>query len=227
MQNIYSKLNGKTVMIAGGAIFVFATILVASFILQQIQSEYVSATRLKIAEQETTLASLSELIGRDGAAEVVSAIIQDCSPANRERFDTLLGRLSTLQGAELREVEQLFNACANFYPERKAVMTARFEREYEVYVDLIDILTRVEQDAPYLTYQTEAWGELVRLEKERSTLTTELVEVQGTIIRALLDGTPVASTQMQQLLAQGQEVKDALLFVSMQIDTLRTDILDL
>ncbi len=106
-------------------------------------------------------------------------------------------------------------------------MVARFEREYEVYTDLIEILTHVEHEAPYLTYQTEAWSELVRLEKERSTLTTQLVEVQGTIIRALIDGTPVSSPDMQQLLGQGQEVKDALLFVSMQIDELRTDILDL
>jgi hypothetical protein len=224
---MFGKLNGMTKAIAAGALFIFATILIASFVLKELQSDYVSATRIKIAEQETTLASLSELIGRDGADSVVSDIIQDCSPQNRERFDLLLGRLSTLQGQELREVEQLFNACANFYPERKAVMVARFEREYEVYMDLIDILTRVDNDAPYLTYQTTQWEQLVRLEKERSDLSTRLVDVQGTIIRALIEGTAVSSEQMQQLLGQGQEIKDSLVFTSMQIDELRASILDL
>lgn len=224
---MFGKLNGMTKAIAAGALFIFITILIASFVLKELQSDYVSATRIKIAEQETTLASLSELIGRDGADSVVSDIIQDCSPQNRERFDLLLGRLSTLQGQELREVEQLFNACANFYPERKAVMVARFEREYEVYMDLIDILTRVDNDAPYLTYQTTQWEQLVRLEKERSDLSTRLVDVQGTIIRALIEGTAVSSEQMQQLLGQGQEIKDSLVFTSMQIDELRASILDL
>lgn len=220
-------MNGTTKAIAGGALFIFVTVLAASYVLRELQSDYVSATRIKLAEQETTLASLSELIGRDGADAVVADIIQDCSAQNRERFDLLLGRLSTLQRQELTEVEQLFNACANFYPVRKAVMVAQFEREYEVYRDLIDILTLVDDNAAYLTYQTDKWEQLVGLEKERSELSTRLVEVQGTIIRALGDGTLASSAQMQQLLGDGQEIKDSLVFTSMQIDELRASILDL
>lgn len=214
-------------LLAAALLFIFATFLAASFYIQNAQSEYVLKTQLKIAEQETKLAGIAELTGRDGADAVVEEIIQDCSQQNRERFDTLLGKLSQLHGSELSEVEQLFNACGNFFAERKAVMVARLEREYEVYTDLVDILTLYDEKAPTVTYDIEGWNELVDMEKKRSELSTRLVQVQGDIIQALRSGTAISSEEMQLLLAEGQQTKDTLSVLSLQIEQKRQAILKL
>jgi hypothetical protein len=207
--------------------FLFLVVLSVSIYIQEERKEYILKTELMISKQETKLAAIAELTDRDGADAVVEAIIQDCSLENRDRFDTLLSRLSSLKGTELKEIEQLFNACGNFYAERKAVMVARFEREFEVFLDFIDILTLVDKKADDLTYNVEGWGKLVEMEKERSTLSTRLVVIQGEIIQALLKGASIASDEMQSLLVEGQQTKEALEKLSVEIDTQRQEVLAL
>lgn len=212
--------------LAAALFFAFITFLGASIYISDVQSEYALKTQLKIAEQETKLAAIAELTGRDGADAVVEEIIKDCSTANRERFDNLLGLLSELDQTELLEVEQLFDSCGNFYAERKAVMVTRLEREYEVYLDFIDILTLIDEEASRVTYDIQGWGNLVALEKKRSVLSRDLVSIQGAIIDALRKKIPLSSDEMQLLLVDGKETKDALMQVSTEIDDLRQEVLD-
>jgi hypothetical protein len=208
-------------------LFVGVVLLCASWYIQNERSEYTLKTEVQIAEQETKLAAISELTDRDGADAVVEAIIKDCSPANRERFDFLLGKLGELRGAELGEIEKLFDACGNFYAERKAVMVARFEREFEVYQDYIEILDTVGNRADVYRDTEEKWSKLVAMEKERSVLSTRLVVIQGMIIEALRDGVLISSDQMQVMLVEGQQVKDTLNTLSKTIDEQRQSVLAL
>jgi hypothetical protein len=213
-------------LLAAALFFVFLTFLAASIYIRDVQSEYALKTQLKIAQQETKLAAIAELTGRDGADAVVEEIIKDCSIENRQRFDTLLSRLAELNAVELIEVEQLFNSCGNFYAERKAVMVTRLEREYEVYLDFIDVLSLVDEEESKVTYDVEGWGKLVEQEKKRSELSTSLVLIQGKIIDSLRKKTPISSDQMQLLLVEGKETKDALIKISSEIDDLREKVLD-
>lgn len=208
-------------------IFGFLVFLGASLYIHQVQSNYVLQTKLKIAEQEKTLATIAEVTSRDGADSVVANIIKDCDPTSRARFDLLLGKLSQLKGNDLIETQQLFNTCGNFYAQRKAVMVARLQREYEVYKDFIEILSVADKKAITVTYPVADWGTLVDLETKRSQLSTKLVDVQGQIIQELLKKTPIASDKMQSLLSDGQETKGSLLYTSNQIDTLRQKLLNL
>lgn len=207
------------------SLFVFLVFLAASTYMRFERDNYALQTRVKIAEQETTLAAIAELVNRDGADAVVEQIILDCSPQNRERFDTLLSNLAELHGTQLVEVEQLFNACGNFFAERKAVMVARLEREYEVYKDLIEILALADKKAGTVAYDVGLWGELVSLEKERSTLSSQLVDLQGRIITSLLDGESVESDAMQLLLVEGKQTREKLFELSAKINTLRESLL--
>jgi hypothetical protein len=191
------------------------------------KSEVIANTKLKIVEQEKRLTSIAEVTGRDGADGVVEKIIQDCSPEKRERFDTQLGKLQTLKGAELSEVEQLFSACGNFFAQRKAVMVARLEREYEMYLDLLETLALVDSKGATLEYDAQSWGTLVSKEVERSSLSTKLVEIQGKIIDDLKANVPVSSDTMQATLVEGHKTKEALLTISTEIYTLRQSILDI
>jgi predicted type IV restriction endonuclease len=214
-------------LLAAALFFAFLTFLAASVYISDVQNDYALKTQLKISEQETKLAAIAELTGRDGADAVVEEIIKDCSIENRERFDTLLSSLAELNAQELIEVEQLFNSCGNFYAERKAVMVARLEREYEVYLDFIDILSLIDEEASKVTYNIEGWGNLVAQEKKRSELSTSLVSIQGQIIDSLRKKTPLSSDEMQLLLVEGKETKDALIKISTEIDDLREKVLDI
>lgn len=208
-------------------LFMFVTLFAASWYVRETESDYILSTKLKISELETSLASTALLADRDGADLVVEDLIKDCSVENRERFDMLLGKLSQLKGQELDEMEQLFNACGNFYAVRKAVMVARLEREYEVYLDFIEILSLVDPKVKDITYNTKGWGDLVALEVKQSKLSTKLVDLQGKIIKALRQNITINSDEMQSMLAEGQETKDSLIVLGVQIDTQRREILNL
>jgi hypothetical protein len=187
----------------------------------------VGALKVKIAEQKTTLATLAEVTDRDGADSVVERIIKDCNADNRARFDTQLSRLQSLTRSELLEVEQLFEACGNFFAERKAVMVARLTRELSVYTSFIDVFKSLRKSEDTSVYTIDGWEELVELEAERSELSSKLVDIQGTIIRELKAGTTVQADSLQSILVEGQRTREALFQVSEKIDMVRSKLLNL
>jgi hypothetical protein len=187
----------------------------------------VGALKVKIAEQKTTLATLAEVTDRDGADSVVERIIKDCNADSRARFDTQLSRLQNLTRSELLEVEQLFEACGNFFAERKAVMVARLTRELSVYTSFIDVLKSLRKSEDTSVYTIDGWEELVALEAERSELSSKLVDIQGTIIRELKAGTTVQADSLQSILVEGQRTRESLLLVSEKIDMVRSKLLNL
>jgi hypothetical protein len=204
---------------------VFISVLASSLYIHESRKEYLINTKLVIANQEKELSVLAQLTADDGADAVVSSIIKDCSPENRSRFDTLLGSLGNLKGAELIEVKQLFDACGNFYAERKAVMASRLSREYETYSELIDLLATADARSAG-EYPRDAWGELIAKEEERSTLYTDLVSIQESIINELLAGHPVSAESLQTLLVKGQKTRDSLDTLAGEITALRQRLAD-
>ena len=214
-------------IITGMFLFAALTLLGASLYINNVQSSYVSQTQIKIAEQETRLAALSEMIDKEAADAVVEKIIQDCSPENRDRFDTLLGKLSQLHYQELTETKQLFDSCGNFFAQKKAVMVSRLEREYEVYTDHIEILQLIDGDIQEIAQKKEQWGSLVNFESQRSELSSKLVSIQGDIIEALLEGVSVTSDEMKENLDAAQTSKDTLIYLNTKIDELRGEIVRL
>lgn len=207
-----------------GAGFLF--FLVSLYVHVQ-ESEYVSLVELRIAKQEAVLIAIAEVTDRDGADAVVSSVLKDCSTEDRQQFDQMLGSLAMLKGAELVKVNQLFSACGNFYAERKAMMVARFVREFEVYQDYVELRTLVDSRTLTITYPVESWLELVGLEQRRSDLFSELVQIQGEIITTLLDNVSIDSERMQKSVVRAQEVKDTISYTGAKIDTLRDAIVGL
>ena len=199
----------------------------SSWYVKNKQADYAAELKLLIAEQAATLVAIAEVTDRDGADAVVSRLVKDCELEDRARFDTLLGRLAQLQRAEQVEVQQLFDACGDFYAERKAVMVARLKREYEVYADYITLLSIADTRKDFPSYPTQQWSELVELEQQRSDISTQLVAIQGDLIDALLDGVLVGSAEMIAKITVAQELKDNLGFIGIKIDTLREEIIGL
>ena len=191
------------------------------------QAEYVSMMKVLIAQQETTLISIAEVTDRNGADAVVAGIIEDCDADERLAFDDLLGRLGSLHRLELVEVDQLFSACGNFYAQRKALMIARLDREYQVYADYVALLNVVDSKAQDISYPTQKWSDLVGMELQRSELSSQLVVIQENIIDGLRAGASVQSEELHTEVTNAQEAKDTLSYLGVKIDTLREDIIGL
>ncbi len=220
-----TSTNKKTIL---NAFVILFLLLVCVFVyIRQNQEKFVAHTKLKISEQQTTLSSIALLTSKDGADMVVSKIIKDCSPENRALFDEKLSNLPQLKGQELVQMEQLFNACGNFFAEQNAVMVARLTREYEFYADLIEINSVVGKRFDERVYKKEEWEQLVLLATKRSELSTKLVDAQGAIIRALRNNVTIASDVMQAELVEAQKTKQELVTVTLDIDSRLQQILNL
>jgi hypothetical protein len=219
--------NIKKKYIFGSLVIIGSLFYGVSFYIHAQQAEYVSMMKLLVAEQETTLISIAEVTDRNGADAVVAEIVKDCDIVDRQKFDALLGNLGTLTKVELVEVDQLFGACGNFYAERKALMVARLNREFEVYQDYVTLLDTVDSRSEEILYPVAKWSELTAFELQRSSLSYELVVIQKDIIQTLLDGVSIQSAQMLSEVTKAQEVNDTLSYIGVKIDTIREDIIGL
>lgn len=213
--------------IVGVMIFLAVVSAAASWYVAHRERELTAALQLQIAEQQTTLVALSELIDRDGADAVVSEIVKDCSPTERSQFDTTLGNLSSLNRTELQTLNTLFSACGDYYAQRKAVMAARFEREVSVYTTYVDLLAVLDSAAVVTMYHPEGWSNLATLENARSQSLRDLVRIQRGIIDALLAGETASGKTIADLLTQANEVREQVGFIGVQIDDTRTELLGL
>lgn len=197
-------------------LFIALCALCTSLYIAHVQKSYVSALRSRIADEQATLTSLSKMVTTDNADAQTGKIITDCSIADRERFDALLGKLSTLGSSQLSEIANLFNECGSFYPIRSAVVVAKLQRELEIYIQYITLLSLADTKIDTALFNVESWQNLVALQSKKSELSLELVAIQGRIIHALLAHTPIHDAGMQALLREGQDTKDLLLVASQQ-----------
>ncbi len=171
-----------------------------------------------IEEQTKVMIELAEVTGRNGADEVVARVIADCS--RRDDYDKMLGNLDTLSPKELITMQQLFESCGSFFPERKALMVSRLEREYEVLRDDVLMLNQLTGTTDTKT-QLESWKNLIELERKRSDGLTELTRIQRDIISALIRATPDSRKDIQKLVQDAQELSQLLDVMYTQVEDLR------
>ncbi len=182
------------------------------------------AIELKIIEQETLLYELADRIGRNEGDAVVNRIITDCSV--RREFDDLLNNLATLSAGQLQTLEQYYDGCAPFYSERKAITMTRFEREFAVYEDYVQLLAALKPGSD-TERQLTVWEELIALEGERTTGLQDRVRIQRDIIEALLANLTIGSAEIQELVSEAQAVSERLSVVGIQINQKREQLSNL
>lgn len=185
-------------------------------------------TEVLIAEQATRLSSIAEVTARNGADAITEQIIKDCSLAERNRFDDLLGRLNRgLTSSELNELERLFGRCGSFFSARKAVMVARLQREYEIYKTYVTQLENLSGKSQSDRYNIIEWEQLSSLEVKQSELFSELVRGQDEIITTLLSGKSPTSPEIASILERVQGTQGTLLVTNAQARDVRTSLISL
>ncbi len=174
-----------------------------------------------IAEQIETLATIANEIDTNDVDARIGSVIQDCP--DRAEFEALLSRLGSLQNKELIKSQQLFHSCGMYFAERKALMVALLEREYDVlvrYVRLLDILDDTAEEHAMLA----SWNELTQLERDSSAVLTEITLIQGKIISLLIEDSSTSASQINQLVRQAQTLNETAAIKQSMIDELRIDL---
>lgn len=220
------KVDYKTIFafIAG----ILVVYLVVSFVVNQRLHDLQYETKLLISEQEVLLASIAEIVARNGADEVTERIIRDCSLSERIRFDELLSSLDkSLNKTQLVELERLFGRCGNFFAERKSVMAARLEREIQIYQMFVNQLNNITKTDTSAEYSVEEWITLSELETKQSQLFLELVAVQDRIITLLLEGKLASSEEVQNTLQEANQIQQSLLVANSQASSIRSSLVSL
>lgn len=211
------------IILTGVAVYLFMTARINEKV-----EDLSSGLQVQIAEQNKTISAIAEVTARNGADAVTESIIKDCTPADRGRFDELLGSLdSGLNWNQLAELERLFGRCGSFFAERKSVMVSRLTREVEVYETYVSQLQTLTSESNVVEYNVAKWQELAEAEKKQSELFSKTVIQQDNIISALLDGKRVDSEEIVTILNEVRETQETLLVANKQASVLRSELISL
>ncbi len=194
---------------------------IGAFVADRNQKEAERSVRSLLERQEARMLALAETTDRNDADESVTPIIKDCE--RRSEFDSLLGNLGNLGKKDLLTTQNLFEACGNFEREQKALTVGKLEREFEVYRDLLVLLTTFTEDDLGGFHETQ-WEDIVEHEKLRSALLNDLTSIQGEIISELIQGSSVGGEAVSTLVAEAQDIGQRLIVYDRTIDEARRSI---
>lgn len=207
-------------LVALHTIIIAVVILAAAWYIDYVRSETENALMARIQETVLRIESLAEVTDRNGADALTEQIISDCP--RRDEFETILNSLNTARGRELITAQQLFESCGAYFAERKALMVAQLEREYQsLEADRMLLMTLRDLTPEELAYVD--WSELITLEKDRSALLFEQTAIQGEIISLLIEGGNGA--RINELVRHAQSVGQSLSVTDAQIDALRNKLM--
>lgn len=186
------------------------------------------ALEANIAEQEVVLVTIADLAKQSGADEITEQIVVDCSATERQRFESLLDKLSAnITRAELLELDGLFFSCGSFFADRKAVMVARLIREVAVYRDYIALRNRVLTTDTVGEERVLLWQRIADDELLLSGDFNKLVDLQRDIIMALLAGKSRDSAEITETLQAVTETRNNMTVRIQQIENTRAELLSI
>lgn len=172
----------------------------------------------RIQAEEKLMFTLATLTDHNGVDAAIENIVGDCT--RRDEYESLLVSLQTLSKKDLVSAQNLFESCGSFYVERKALMVAKLDREFQAYTDFVVLLEEFREDSNIIR-NFKVWEELVSLEKNRSTLLHDQSQIQSQIITLLISGSTAASKDVVLLVREAGEMSELLSVADHKIDELR------
>ncbi len=179
----------------------------------------------RVIEAEQTLITLANEVDRGVPNQAVRGVVSDCRGDRRNRFDSLLGQLDNLAGADLVELQNLFSQCGHYFSTEKSVLALQLNREVQVYIDTVTLWGDLTGEA-LERYQLDKWQSLAAAESKQSMAYTSLVRLQGQIIDARVSGSVRGSDEINALLAEVSEVQDTIAVQGIQIKQQREALFD-
>lgn len=181
---------------------------------------YSSVSNDVVREEDRVMTDLLAGLRTGGDSYSEAVRIADCNRESRTRFDELLSNLATLKQPEIIELDKLFNSCAYYYATVQTVSVARLERELEMYREALRIAAVLDPAAEAKLNNLTTWDDIISKEKERGMLHNKLVVIQGQIVDEFLNYKRVEHPDVQALVAEANEARENIVFLTQQIDEL-------
>lgn len=206
-------------LIAFNALFIALLIGGAGWYSAELRSSLEYRIKEHIESTRAHMGELAILTDSNNADELTERIIADCP--RRSDFESLLPNLAKLGPRELLQTQQLFESCGPFYSERKALMVAQLEREYNALEQDLEYLHALRDLTPNESAYKQ-WAELISRERERSAFLNEQTELQRGIIQLLIEG--ASREKLAELTLRAQSVAESLVVTDVQIDAIRGEL---
>lgn len=172
----------------------------------------------RIELQTKRVVTVADVTKQNGADATVAQVVKDCSADKRKKFDTLLDKLSsTIEPFELTELTGLFYQCGNFYAQQRSLMSLVLTREVTVLADTISMANLLQFASTTRQFDLQKWQEIAKDEAKIAQFFTELVDLQGSIIVALVSGKTANSPEVTDALADVGKVRGQMVVLSTQI----------
>ncbi len=175
-----------------------------------------------IKESETAALEVAREIGRGGVLPSVKEVILDCPSDKNLQYDELLASLDKgLSASQLSTLNDLFNECGSIPATRRAVMALLLEQEVTLLTKSVEhraLLGKEKYDEKKLA----SWKDLVTKEKEISTQFYALVNLQSSIIKALVSGSSASSDTITMIQTEVQVVQQKLATATAEASQLRS-----
>lgn len=211
------KIQNHAVL-ALALLFVVTTIIGGVWLVHFNQRELETSLREALRVREIQLYELATMTDKNGADEIVTKIITDCS--RRSEFEAILLRLTELNRKELLVLQNLEDTCGGFSAERKALMVSKLEHEFQSYSEIANFLLLLSPRDPVLRHVSE-WNNLITLEKVRSDLLTEQQLMHENIITVLIQGESAQSSKVQNFVRSLHDITELLAVHDREIDERR------
>lgn len=169
--------------------------------------EAVAQVKEEISIQDELLFSYAEALYRNTFLDKQDELVSDCRLKNRNRFDNLLINLETLSAAQFAEIDTLFDACARFSSEKKAVTLNAFTREIDHFEALIAIFESYDFVTGNYDERAAKWRALAAIEEKRLNILTEQVEIQSDIIALLKEGATASTVAVRDKILRASEIE--------------------
>ncbi len=196
----------------------FAIALTVSALVAHHEKAAAATTLMEtIKKEHTHMSKLAEITDRNEADAVTATIVADCE--RRTEFESLINTLGTLGNRDLLVVQQLFESCGSFYSERKALMVAKLEREFEILETNVHLLETLGMQSEGTNL--DAWEKLIALERDRSASLRDLTQIQSDIITTLIKGEKSSGMALTDLTKDAQALGESLSVQDKQIDSIR------
>jgi hypothetical protein len=160
-----------------------------------------------------------------GADSVADSIISNCPSNDLASYNQLLGRLNEgLSTAELARLDRDFGRCGYRNYQRRAILVLQFEAQLQVLQQQLQLLalTGTQSDSEE---RVVSWDELLTAEQSLTLQFRRLTELQDQIIQSLLLGADIGSPEIEEILLEVKQTRDAMAVRHLQLETLREQLL--
>jgi len=185
-------------------------------------SDITTTLDTEIAAQEDRLMEYAEALYRNTSLPGEEDVVSDCRLKHRNRFDSYLIRLENLPRADFPELQILFDACADYFAERKAVTLRNFEIELDKLRTLLLLRDQLSLTGGTAEKRIDAWTVLDELENKRYNILREQVSLQAEIINLLEEGASPSNEAVRQKMRRANEIKETGSVLVHEVNTARS-----